>query len=332
VIGWRLEPFGGPVGGVASAKTSWSRRDGWLLRLMDGERTLGLGEATPLPGFGNDTLALAETELRALPPPPEALEDGLALAAACRSPSARFAVESALFDAHARARGEPLSRLLARRAPEPVERRVLIGKLGDAELFARARAASARGARRWKVKSDGSDVERDGAILRELAPASVCVDFNGCLTDPDALAAYAHAGVSSVEEPTRDLLALGACALPWFADESLVAHERELVASPACAGVVLKPTVLGGFVRCLALGQRARDAGKHVVVGHAFEGPVALAGCAALALALGAEAAVDAHAALAGFVPARLAEIPNAGHPLSLVPASEPGLAVRLEG
>ena len=330
---WRIEAWGGPVSGVASADQSWARRDGWLLSLLDGERCLGRGEATPLPGFGRDTLEAARAELERLPTPErmDSLEAIEAFASSCSSPSARFALESALLDALGASRGQPLSTLLAGGTPAPVARCVLIGRLDDDGMLARAADAVRHGARRLKAKTSARDIDRDVARLRELTRlgASVRLDLNGSL-DPTraraALAAYAAAGVSLVEEPTHELLSLGACALPWLADESMLDHADVLLEAPDCAGIVLKPTLLGGLLRCRALARRARARDRRVVVTHAFEGPVALAGVAALALALGAEAGVDRHAGLAAFPPASFSEIPLDGD--TLVPATRPGLGV----
>jgi len=72
---------------------------------------------------------------------------------------------------------------------------------------------------------------------------------------------------------------------------------------------VCKPTMLGGLAVSVRIAMRAHSRGKRVVVTHALEGPVALAGCAALALALGdvaPRAGLWPHGALTAFPAAAL--------------------------
>ena len=63
--------------------------------------------------------------------------------------------------------------------------------------------------------------------------------------------------------------------------------------------------VLGGLSHCLELGRRARALNLGVVVSHSFDGPVALAAAAALALALPAGIAqgLAPHAGLSAWPP-----------------------------
>jgi L-alanine-DL-glutamate epimerase-like enolase superfamily enzyme len=70
-----------------------------------------------------------------------------------------------------------------------------------------------------------------------------------------------------------------------------------LLAAGLASVLVLKPMLLGGALPALALAARARAHGADVVVSHLFDGPVALAACAHLALALAATRAcgLDRH-------------------------------------
>ena len=325
---------------------------------------MGLGEASPLPGLSLDDVAAVERALNrfdvraanqalfaleeAPPAHPAARRARLGSAvelvlgdAALAVPSAVFAIETALADLASQRADRPLSAWLAPDTLlEPISRSVLIGALDDGAIE-RALAALERGAAHVKLKVRGADLEDELERLRAVAGAlsgraAIRLDMNGA-EDPEgarrAAFVYARAGASVVEEPTAgaSLLSLGELALPWLADESLVlvALRRAFLEATACAGLVLKPTLLGGLAVCLDLAERSRGAGKSVVVTHAFDGPVALAAAAELALACQADlAGLDAHAALGEGWSDRIATLPGRGAPLAVVPAELPGLAL----
>src|SRR5690606_33379374 len=73
-----------------------------------------------------------------------------------------------------------------------------------------------------------------------------------------------------------------------------------LLAAGLANVLVLKPMLLGGFLPALALAARARACGAGVVISHLFDGPVALAASAHLAVALGTTRAcgLDRHSGL----------------------------------
>ena len=79
-------------------------------------------------------------------------------------------------------------------------------------------------------------------------------------------------------------------------DESLVeldpaALERAL-ASPLLAAIILKPTLLGGFARCLELAAPHTRTASRRSSRHALEGPIGTAACHELARAIGADVPV----------------------------------------
>jgi len=295
--------------GVENARTQWPRRDGALLGLFDGDRLAGLGEATPLADEG------AFEELASLAPC-EALS--LESVGQLSAPSARFALETALLDAMARRDGVPLGALWGERRAVP--RSVLVGRLDAEDVFERAASAVARGATTLKLKVRGADPKAERERIGELRrrspePVALRLDLNGGLDVSRALRAldeYAAAGVELVEEPVsgRALLELPKGPVPWLADESLVDPRLAalLVDRAECAGFVLKPTLLGGLRRCLELARQ-----KPSLVTHAFEGPVALAACAELALVASRDwaAGLDGHAALGAFPSLELPQLPD---------------------
>jgi len=309
---------------VTSARASFGERRGLLLALTCEHDVTTFGEASPLLGFSRETLdevekALAGVDWRRLQVPRDVA--GLRASPSMVSQaSLRFAIETALGSLAAERSGVSLGAWLSGRALEgPLPCSVLVGRLGAPESLLEAERALASGARSLKLKVSLAEAihARDTlpAFRRAVGDAvELRVDFNGTLGDLsmkemlDVLAAFDGHGVAFAEEPCSGagLVALGALPLPWFADESLIdlRLQRALLEHPHIAGAVLKPTLLGGLIAAWDLAQGFLARGKGVVITHAFEGSVALAACAELALGLGSAArapGLTAHAALPSF-------------------------------
>src|SRR5262249_7550693 len=145
-----------------------------------------------------------------------------------------FALETALFDLLGRRRGQCVASLL-RGAEGAIETSALLDGPADVGPFVeRGMAALRRGFRALKVKlraADDAALERELAglvALRRAAPPDIelRLDPNGrwaIAQARDYLRRLAIVAPAFVEQPVRarDLLALGPCAVPWAADESL---------------------------------------------------------------------------------------------------------------
>lgn len=346
----RLTAWGGDVdpAHAAGSRRSWALRHGLLLALEDAAGRRGLGEATPLPGLSRDSVSDARVALAALDwsrlDPREVAEGRGPEEITSLPSSARFAVETACVDLVGRIDGTPALHVLG--APldaAPILVNALVGHVDAPDLPEQAAAATRRGALVLKVKLGGRDLDAEVSALRALrdqvgSSVRVRVDLGGALSAGVATAwldALADVGVEAVEEPCGGaaLLAIGTGRTPWLADESLADAElrERLTIAPACAGVVLKPTLLGGMMACLAIARRAQENGKTVTITHAFEGPVARAACAALALAVRADlAGLDEHAGLEAFPSLPCAALPAAA-PLGVRATDAPGLGLRVE-
>lgn len=319
---------------VLTAAGAWRERAGLLVELVGPAGVVGRGEASPLPGFSPDTLEEAEAELRALAWPALDLRAPLApqlrdALAAVRSPSARFAAETALLDLAGRQLGRSVAALLGREEPD---RRVPLAALVDDAI--EAATAVARGVRALKVKV-GRDLERDLARLCTIraavgADVALRVDANRAFARDEApawLAALAALAPEYVEEPAPGFAGLSPSPVPLAADESLLDERRWPEIAAACRVVVLKPAALGGLFCALELAARAAEAGLDVVISHLFDGPVALAACAELALALPRPpraCGLAPHAGLAAWPPL---EVPQVGSAW-LAPARRAGLGI----
>jgi o-succinylbenzoate synthase len=292
-----------------------SGRSGLLLAVEDERGRIGLGEASPLPGYSPDDLPSCQAALAGLDASAlgaltaDGTELGPALRAASavipeRLPAARHALETALLDLLAQAQGAPLWALLARAVgrrdvPSLVPLAVLID--GPNPVGA-ARSAVERGARTIKLKlgrrAFSEELACIVALRAALGPAiQLRLDVNRRWRGSEALAqlaALAHLRPELVEESVcaAELGAVAGSPVPLALDESLqdplVLEDIEpWLTRSRIAALVLKPMALGGLSRCLELARWASDRGLDAIVSHAFDGPVALAAAAHLALAVG---------------------------------------------
>lgn len=171
-----------------------------------------------------------------------------------------------------------------------------------------------------------------GAFARELeglhalreAVGDACalrLDANGAWSVDEArvrLEALAAVRPELVEQPVAGaaVLELGACAVPWAADECLQDPSlaaRLLRDPPAgCVAVVLKPPLIGDLDTARAMALQAQRVGLGVIFTHLFDGPLAVAAVCALATSLPVApwpCGLDLHPALAawGVLPPQLA-------------------------
>lgn len=301
IVDLEITPVAGAIAQVANARQAWTERVGFHLRLIDAEGRVGEGEASPLPGYSSDGAFLVGSALESLRAllPWNVGADWFARIVDL-PPAAAFACETATLDLLGQERGQPLYRLLDPSAsPSSVPLSALVRDLTDA-----ARAWE-RGIRTLKVK-----VGKSGAWAEELALLAALrrrfgealrlrLDANGIWTaeEVDArLAELAPFAPELIEEPTEDPMQVVRSPVPLALDESLQVRDLEefkawLPKGP-CRALVLKPMALGGFARCLALAERGAELGLRVAVSHLFDGPIALAAAAHLALALNAPSPV----------------------------------------
>lgn len=331
-----------------------------LVRLGD----VGVGEGAPVRYLGQtaaDALPLSAAIAATLDPAAFAEPGAIAAASAAarrlapHHSAARAAVDIALWDALARARGLPLRDLLA--TPEvtglagipgpvpatisgPRETSYTIA-LDELPAMA-ARAAEAAHLPILKVKL-GRGLEFDRAALAAVAAAAprarLRVDANGGWTADTTrtlLPALADLGVEHIEQPLaagqREALAELArrSPVPIYADEDVQGADEIDALAGVVAGVNVKLMKCGGISPALAAIGAARRAGLRVLLGCMIESRVGLAAAAALA-PLADEADLDGHLLTVGdpvppgsqgALTADLPALPGAGLgvPLSAVP------------
>ncbi len=346
----------GRVAGAANATRAWTERHGLLVRLVDADGRVGLGDVSPLPGYSPDTLEACEAALlRATEEPLPPIEHGDSIEATVRDaldavgipvelPAARFGFETALLDLLGQIVNAPVAGLLSRRPRNHVPLAALITGDDPAAILDGVAAARKRGVSTIKLKigrpkAFAAECELIASIRERFGPTlAIRLDANGAWNPDEAmhrLGALAQFRPEFVEQPVAPdrLVQLVGAPVPLAADESLHAtmcDPLEVFRSGACQVAVLKPTVLGGAMRCRALANDARALGLEAIVSHTFEGPVALAACAELAFALpGTRAAgLAPHGGLAAWPIARLPQL-RGDH---LTATDRVGLGVELEG
>ena len=313
-----LQTLHASIEAVANARRSWTTRVSVRVMLDDGAGHVGLGEAAPLAGFSPESASDARRALAALEWPERAPMSLAAVRAIVERidpalPSARFAAETALTSLMASTFEVPLWALYADEAHAiPICAALLADDVSAIE--AGAREAAAFGMQAVKLKVGRGDRQTERALLtivRDVLPdAELRLDANGAFSAEgieERLAELARYAPAFLEEaaPLPVVLAREAPApFPLAVDESLAgdaeARLEEALGCDDIGAVVLKPTLLGGIGRCLALAQRARRAGRAVVVSHMLEGVIARAAAAHLAVILGGHAAgLGEHPALA---------------------------------
>jgi len=243
---------------------------------------IGLGEAAPLPGMSPDTLEDAQRALAGIAVPFSGVPQ-------LASPSAQFAIETALANAEAAERGCTLAQVLGGTHAWDAAQVV--------ETASQARVAIMAGLTTLKIKV-GPDLDLDKiiAIHRAAPEAMLRIDANRSWPKErvrERMFALAELPIEFVEEPCEDALSLvrEPLPVPVALDESLAtltaAEIEAALAAPGLGSVVLKPTLVGGIAASLALVAKARAAGKNAVISHALEGVVGFEACRELAAAIG---------------------------------------------
>ena len=284
------------------------RREGFVVTVErgGGSGVVGLGEATPLPGWTESreacATALAGAEIRrGAASVPEALD-------AASTPAARHGVALAVADAAARDAGERLADRLAEDAgvdTAPAESVPVNATVGDGtpdETAAEAGRAVDAGFDCLKLKIGARDLDADVERVRAVRDAvgdgvALRADANGAWdreTARRALDALTPFGLAYVEQPlpADDLDGLAALRggdraegtdggdgderVPIAADESVAARGIGAVLDAGAAdAVVCKPMALGGPDRALAAALLARSAAVDPVVTTTIDAVVA---------------------------------------------------------
>jgi len=295
---------------LATAHGRIEQRSGWLLELAGEGGLWGLGEASPLDGFGLESHAEAgralESLVRAAIGRDLAEASALGLPTAPREPAARAAFDTALYDLAAREAGCSVAAWLGGRAGHEARTSVAVHALvaGDEPeaVTAAGRRAAAEGFETFKLKLAArpldADLARVGALRQAIGPrARLRVDANGAWSEIEAeraLAALAAWKVELVEQPidARNLAGLARLRrlghVPVAADESAAGEDAagRVLAAGAADWIVLKPAASGGLAASARIAVAARAAGVGVFVTSFLDSAVGAVAALQLAASL----------------------------------------------
>jgi L-alanine-DL-glutamate epimerase-like enolase superfamily enzyme len=284
----------GPVSGARSRGQSWKLRRSLLLVLSDEDGRTGFGEASPLPGWSREELATSRWALEALSNPFEIEGEVDAVDALVREippmlASARFALETALYDLVAKRKEVSVASLL-----EP--RRERLPLCQSFEEGDRVEAGTIRV--QAGLQSFPEELERLKRLRRSVgSEVRMRVHFDRAIPWMklhDCLSRLAELDLELVEEPapTEQVLKLHGAPVPLALDDSLLSSGElleDLAGLQLLRALVLRPMFLGGARVALRLAEWAQQLGLAVTVAHSFDGPVAHAMSSAIALALTGE-------------------------------------------
>jgi L-alanine-DL-glutamate epimerase-like enolase superfamily enzyme len=232
----------------------------------------GRGECVPYPRYGETP----EATLAALQAMQEPLGRGMtraALQAAMPAGAARNALDCALLDLEAKARGQRVWNLLGRTAPRACTTAYTIS-LGSPEAMAAATAKAAhRPLLKIKLGGDG-DAERIAAVRKAAPESELIVDANEAWTPHNLeqnLAECAEVGVTLVEQPLPagqdEALARIKRSVAVCADESV--HDRASLDGLRARydAVNIKLDKTGGLTEALAMADAAQALGFDIMIG-----------------------------------------------------------------
>jgi o-succinylbenzoate synthase len=285
---------------LGTARGEIRSREGFLITVARGDGAVGVGEATPLPGWTESHEACGAA-LDGL----SDLDDGRTARDALdpeATPAARHGVSLAVADAAARRRDRRLADLLADEAvvnatpADAVPVNATVGDGAPEATAAEARRAVEAGYDCVKLKVGARGVDADVDRVRAVRGAvgdgvALRADANGAWdreTARRALDALAAFDLAYVEQPlpADDLDGLAAlrgadrgdagAGVPIAVDESVAAHGIDAVLdADAADAAVLKPMALGGPDRTLAAALRVGAAGVDPVVTTTIDAVVA---------------------------------------------------------
>lgn len=283
---------------LETAKGTLTERTGFVIQ-QDGE-SIGIGEATPLPGWTED-LETCEQYLKTAIQTYEAKGLEAALETLDRAPAARHGFSLAATDKHARHSHQPLYQYLGQdQTIERLEVNKTIGATSRSQILDTVENAIAAGFQAIKIKIGIHDPMEDISTLktiRENIPrhTTLRADVNGKWTteliDPH-IESLRNIDLEYLEQPLapddlQNHVALKEASLPVALDESLrTSTISRILALNAADFIIIKPMVVGGIDRARAIAIRCLNQGVIPIVTTTYDGVVARTGAVHLMASL----------------------------------------------
>jgi L-Ala-D/L-Glu epimerase len=294
-----------------------SYRQGFVIEIRDRKshhqpQHIGLGESSPLAGFGMESFAETEQVLREAQRSLINVEvynlndiENL-LAKYDRTPAAKHGIELGLLDLLSQVQGLSISELLASSVCDKVHDQVLvnavIGAIAPERAVAKAKEYIEQGYRCLKIKVGTKDFEMDLRRIEAVrsrvgTDIQIRIDANQGWSVTEAIAnlkKLEFLQIEYVEQPVAASNLLGMAevrrsqSILVAADESVnnLVQLQDVINAQAADIIILKPMALGGLITASQAAAIAFNAGLDVVVTTTIDGAIARQGAFDLAAAL----------------------------------------------
>ncbi|MDK9698521.1 MAG: mandelate racemase/muconate lactonizing enzyme family protein [bacterium] len=290
----------------------------YLLELVFDSGLTGIGEAASLAGWGNDSDDFVIRELSqcrgfiAEKQPEFFVENGVFQLRDVfstwfpHSPSVQFALSTALIDAVAKERNQPIAKLLNPHASDSVTLSALLSGTTEQTLLAAAENAMQQGYSTIKCKSLPDSLQ----FLTVLKAICSCTQFSSLRIDANEQWSVSETmeiirqteklPIEYIEQPlpreqkTELLALLQTSPLPIALDESIASAEDRvwwLQRFPS-AVFVIKPMVIGSIDQTIEFCRKVRNAGGKIVLSSAMDSAVANAMYLQIAAAINCDTAM----------------------------------------
>ncbi len=282
IVQFEIFPFA-----LKTSHPNLKTRKGFIVRITDDAGVVGLGEASPLPGFSRETLSVVKAQLLSLKQQIRKRKLSEILKKERLAPSVRCAVEMAVWDILEGKKDEgwlksiPINALLSGEKNEACREILELLKKGFKTF-------------KLKVGKGGlqEEIEKTKAVLRAIG-RQTCLrldgnrqfDFNTAVRFAQN---FSREALEYIEEPFADFK-----RIPEFyrktgigvaLDETLCQIEPgDLRKFEGVRAIILKPTILGGFEKCRQFAAAAQKLKINAVVSSSFETEIGLTALARFA-------------------------------------------------
>ena len=268
---------------IVTAKGTFTERPTIILSIRDSDGNIGLGEACPMVGFTHETIDETESAIwswlneedQNSPP---------------SMPTARAAIESALFDLRAKQEDVSLCQYLNPESSLNIPVSVLVNGETTKELVSNTERIISNGFTSIKIKTGAQpfvdDILRIKAVRATAGfDISIRLDANGAWTPEEAISnldQMKDLAIEFIEEPTAGIENLrkvkDASDIPIAADETAADLQtiKTLVDQRSVDYIVVKPSAIGGIVPASEVVRTTQESGLNIVVTSMLESSVGI--------------------------------------------------------
>jgi len=274
--------------------TTITVRRGFILILKSENKSIGIGEAVPLPEFGSETYeetekALANLNLKLsldLNNIELSIEENLN--EFNNLPSLKCGLELAILKLISNEKKIPISKLLKRKQADKIFVNGVIGLEHVDKAAGSAKELLDKGFKTLKLKTGRDNFEDDFNVISEIrkiagSEIKIRIDSNG-KWNVDEAADYLNRleqfDIEYAEQPVKDLNDFSVLKektkVPLAADESIRKPEdaESAIFNKSVSYLILKPMMTGGIIPVLNIADLAKKNGIESIVTSSFEGAI----------------------------------------------------------